>query len=57
MNKETSEHLLGAKPYSGCTLQTLFLTEYNDPHFTNEETEALKLRNLSKDIERAEILN
>lgn len=48
MNQETSEHLLGAKPYSRCTVQTLFLTEYNDLHFTDEETKAMKLKNLSK---------
>lgn len=48
MNKQTSKHLSGAKPYSTYTVQTLFLTEYDDPHFTDEETKALKLRNLSR---------
>lgn len=39
MNQNTSEHLLGVKPYFRCTGQTLSLTEYNDPHFADEETE------------------
>lgn len=50
MNKETSEHLSGAKLYSRCPRQTLFLTEHNDSHSIDGETEVPKLRNFSKGI-------